>query len=543
MKNTMTIAVLLSLMAAAGLAATDAYAQSNSERIVAIDERTSDIEDTTNDISDSVGSLATMVSAVQTTLADLATSIQGVVASISGVQTSVDGMAGDISTISSKISSMDSALTGISAIDARLTGIEAQIGSLQGSVDGIDTGDDMMTLQALAAIDSRLDATNSRINDVFDRLSLIETNLQITNQKIDTPPAPTTPPVGNLLLDGESELNVNTYHYIRHGDATTNVAAAYYELDMTFSCNKNVFLNQVDLVQVPKIGDMLDHVSATDDTINQNTNAVAEANDGGPVKATNNNYVQVDGRDLYNNAFHTGGSTYAELDVPVNFNNKLLRSGESLKFASVLHEGDFRFNSSLISGDMEYYGQLKGGTGDQVATDFSQLINGSTRDANQGLYEINVDWVASETGVTCSLNFGSAGATAPGLTSSSTLTYGVTTDKADADNALKDYRDTIDCSGDPVQINEITAGTTDDWDLAGFAKVILTIGSDTYTLKFDNSADTPILVDQDDVLPLYVGNQDLVISGSIAVENLLLSLKYDTIPNASCKQVPHAAYQ
>ncbi len=50
------------------------------------------------------------------------------------------------------------------------------------------------------------------------------------------------------------------------------------------------------------------------------------------------------------------------------------------------------------------------------------------------------------------LNFGSAGATAPGLTSS-TLTYGVTTDKADADSALKEYRDTIDCNGDPVRIN------------------------------------------------------------------------------------------
>ena len=64
-----------------------------------------------------------------------------------------------------------------------------------------------------------------------------------------------------------------------------------------------------------------------------------------------------------------------------------------------------------------------------------------------------MEWVASETGVTCHLNFGSAGATAPGLTSSSTLTYGVTADKADEDNALKEYGDAIDCDGDPVQIN------------------------------------------------------------------------------------------
>ena len=138
---------------------------------------------------------------------------------------------------------------------------------------------------------------------------------------------------------------------------------------------------------------------------------------------------------------------------------------------------------------------------------------------------------------------GSAGAAAPGLTSSSVLTYGVTADKADADDALKKYRDTIDCDGDPVQINEITAGTTDDWNLAGFPDVVLTIGSDEYKLKFDTNADTPVPADRADVLPLYVGNQDLVISGSMAAGNLLLSLKYDTIPNASCEQVPHAAYQ
>ena len=543
MKNTMTIAVLLSLTAVAGLAATDAYAQSNSERIVAIDERTSDIEDDIDNVSGSVNSLATMVSAVQTTLADLATSIQGIAASITGVQTSVNGMAGDISTISSKISSMDSALTGISAIDARLTGIEGQIGSVQGSVDGLDTGDDPMTMQGLATISTRLEATNARIGDVLDRLELIEASLQMTNQKIDLP-APAPAPGGNTLLDGESELNVNTYHYVKHGDATTNRGPAYYELDMAFSCNKNVFLDTVDLIPVQNVGDTLDHVAATSDTMSQNDNTRAEAIDGGPTSTTNNNYVLVDNRDLYNNKFNTGATNFAELDVPVKFNNKLLRADETLKFTSVLFEGEFRLNNALVDSNVaeEYYGQLKGGFDTEDANDFEQLINGSTRDVNTPLYEINVEWVASETGITCSLNFGGAGV-APGLTVSQTLTYGVTTNKANADDALKPFKDTIDCSGDPVQINEITAGTTDTWRLAGFADVVLTLGSDTHTLKFDTTADTPVISNLNDVLPLYVGNEDLVISGTIPVKNLLLSLKYDTIPNASCTAVPDPTYQ
>ncbi len=131
----------------------------------------------------------------------------------------------------------------------------------------------------------------------------------------------------------------------------------------------------------------------------------------------------------------------------------------------------------------------------------------------------------------------------PVLTSSQTLTYGVTTDKDDADYPVKYYRDMIDCGGAPVQINEITAGTTDTWRLAGFAEAVLTVGSDEYPLKFDAAADRPVLANLDDVLPIYVDGGDLAISGYIAVENLLFSLKYDTIPDAACEQVPHAPYQ
>ena len=70
--------------------------------------------------------------------------------------------------------------------------------------------------------------------------------------------------------------------------------------------------------------------------------------------------------------------------------------------------------------------------------------------------------VASETSITCSLNFGGAGV-APGPTISQTFTYGVTTDKDDVYIALKAYRDAMDCSGDPGKINEIIQGAADDW--------------------------------------------------------------------------------
>ena len=74
------------------------------------------------------------------------------------------------------------------------------------------------------------------------------------------------------------------------------------------------------------------------------------------------------------------------------------------------------------------------------------------RGDNGGPYEINAEWVASETGVACRPNFGGAGAAAPGPAPSHMPACGVA-GKADEDSALKKYGDTIDRDGDPVRIS------------------------------------------------------------------------------------------
>ena len=163
-------------------------------------------------------------------------------------------------------------------------------------------------------------------------------------------------------------------------------------------------------------------------------------------------------------------------------------------------------------------------------------IGGSPRNNHVEPCKI-VDWVASETSITCSLNFGGAGV-APGPTISQTFTYGVTTDKDDVYIALKAYRDAMDCSGDPGKINEIIQGAADDWRPAGFAGVTLNTGSDEHAPKLDTTSDTPVPADRGDVPPLYAGNGDLAICGAMAAGNLPLGIKYDTMPNASRGAVP-----
>lgn len=63
---------------------------------------------------------------------------------------------------------------------------------------------------------SRLAATNSRLNDVFDRLPLIEASFQIASQKIDALLAAAPDGGGGALPHGKSEINANVRRHRRH---------------------------------------------------------------------------------------------------------------------------------------------------------------------------------------------------------------------------------------------------------------------------------------------------------------------------------------
>ena len=230
--------------------------------------------------------------------------------------------------------------------------------------------------------------------------------------------------------------------------------------------------------------------------------------------------------------------------------NQRLRAGDSLQFESLLYEGVFVTSWYYLGDHNTQPGSGNGGVGGDPLPDLADaatteyLIHNSNKtkrgepDNNNALYEINVEWFSYISGTTCSISFGTGSAVGPGLTKSDTLSYGVATDPANAEDVIKRYSDTIDCGGNPVEITDVTAGTGDDWRLASFSDVFITIGSDEYELKFDADTEEPEFENIDEVLPLHVGGEDITISGKIAVENLLLTLHYNTVSGAECTVEP-----
>jgi hypothetical protein len=256
--------------------------------------------------------------------------------------------------------------------------------------------------------------------------------------------------------------------------------------------------------------------------------------------------VKVDGRDLYNNKLSVGGNNYAEFHRTADFNNQQLRAGDKLEFESVLYEGIFSTAAGTVGDIATLSGNDNGAIGGDPPTqaliaDQEYLIHNSNKTKrgepgnNNALYEINVEWFSYTSGTTCSIGFGSGSAVGPGLTKSATLSYGVTTNPTNAEDVIKNYSDTIDCGGNPVEITDITAGTADDWRLANFADLKITIGSDEYEIEFDDEAEQPEFENLDEFLPLHVGGEDITISGKIAVKNLLLTVHYNTVSDAQCE--------
>ena len=560
MKNKTTTAALLSILALAGLAVTDAYAQSNTQRLADIDDATTDILEDTEVIADSFTALTDMLTAIQDSLAALTTSLAEVMSAITGVEDAVNGvndklsgmetavyntessigsvgtavtdLSTEVGAISSKIMDMDAMMTGVSDLDDRLAGIEAAIVMLDNSMMSMDGGGD--TSDALAVLSATVLSNDAKLNEVLQRLANLEDGQRQLGADVEGISVGQTSAPGNILLEGETELNVDSYDYKTYGDVTTDTAGRYYELEMTFSCSTDVFVDTVSMVHDGAGALQTSPPYALSNTANDGSTGY-EMYFGHRENADYGfdnefwNFVTVDNRNLFDTLFRFSASALAQTyNLPAVFNNKPLEAGEALRFKSQVYD---RVTDVIYDRDGTPSAPI---LGIDAATVTPNLFTLTNRTHSLPFYEINVDWLTYESGTTCSLGFGSSGVSTPGLTESNTLTYGVATDPAHADRSLKDFSNTINCGGEPVEITDITVDTADEWRLAGFVNVNLEYGSMEHTLEFDPSADDAVITNDGDFLPIYLGNDELQISGSIPLDNLLVSLTYNSGSDTDC---------
>lgn len=502
MKATTIHALLLSLVVMAGVAATDAYAQTNTERL--------------QDIHEDVPVIKGIVEAIQSTLATFGEQIDGLVSSMTSVETSVTDM-------SSKISGFET------TIDTRLTGMEATLSEISSSLaaGSGDGGDSTLTTAALNDLINGISRINARLGDIENRMTVLEIELTgVASQVSTSTPTTATPARGNLV-ENTIQKDITVYNYAQSGKMRSDRNSFnYYDLDLTFSCNNDVFVDNVRMIQ---------RIDSSTADMDEYLKLDAVYTTGSENEPDGINYVQVEGRNLYHNWFLVSGDTHIEYNPPLqDFDNMALRSNQALSFETRVYDGNFT--------DVGSYEADGGANTINLIEHAPKPTPRDKDDTNEPreLYTLEVTYRTYYLNTSCSLNFGTAGSSVFNVDTASTLTFGTTIE--DSTSILKDFEDVIDCGGNPVEVTGVTTATVDEWNdsISSFAKMYMTVedgvDDDTpdATFTFD-SAGRAELSEGD--YPAF-GNSDLKVHGTLpAADGLLVSIEYLSVSANVCEKV------
>ena len=459
----MKIVIMLLLLVAVGTAY-DAYAQSNTERIQTIHTATSDIKAAVDGIVETLSPIADMV------------------AKLDNILVSTAAINSDLSEVKSSISGFNTALLAIQTTAEsnrnQLNGLTSQILEMNSKIDSIHT---VLGSGGSSGIEQRLDLLKTTVDNnnlaISTRLQAIENSLSALGTQLE---GPAQVPSSNLVRKTLNQ-EVTSYDYKVSGTKRTISGDTVYSLDMKFSCDGPVSIDSVSTdVRTPQ-----------PPIIPTNT----------PNSNTNENYLKVDNRDLYNSRFEISAGSYGVLNRDVEFNLRPLLVGSTLDFSSR---------------------QVEDGT----------RIADSTRSSYTISYQITVGYLGSSS-TTCTLDTGRGGSSNPTLTHSDTL---LLTINADATGIVRQFNQVVSCNNDPVQITNIIGNAVgNDWDpnLASFAK---------FNLRFPNDASSNVEIGFDSngaisptEYPISFSNSNMEISGSMPnVSQLLVQIQYSTISGGSC---------
>ena len=543
-------ALLLSLLVVTGAMTIDAYAQSNTDRIEAIDDRTSAIETVVDAINDMVSGMSDAIEAISSSIAGIESTLTSVDSSVDEVKNSVAIISTDVTAIKSSITGFDAVAASIGAINNKITSIEDRLMSIETSiVSGQSGGADSAQLLrlseqvagialAMSAIDNQLDAISSELGVIRNTTSSSQTKQTISG-----------------FFEGTTTKTITNYDYKQHGKKTTVDGFDRYELDMSFTCSTDVFLDTADMTKSNtsnRIGGDGSNADGPVQYLSRHFPAPSGTTNADALRTYDQiNYITVDGRTLYNNNFVIGSGSndndYVEYDRPETFENRKLTAGMGLQFETRLYDGTFinatgtDFGKLVTNPAGASFGNVVADA-NPVNSDRDALILNATKDdlktdENEEieLYTVVINW-NSYSDTTCSISIGGA-ASAIGADTPYSRTFGAS---ISGDGILKMFEDTLDCGGNPFTITEIIGASSDDDNLANFGTLDLTIldgnNEDTADVMYKFGDDWELTEDENSpkTLPLTVSGHDVKISGTFPGSSLIIQLDYNSVPNAGC---------
>lgn len=469
--------VLLAILAAGTATyAVDAYAQTNSQRIADIHEETDGLADAVKGISDAITSLPeslqTSVDSLAASVAPLSDQISTLTQSSARVESAIIEFGPVLANLAASVQQNSDTLADLSGIMASMN---SDIASIKSAVS--DQGSSELT-QSISALTTKVD--NSEIT-ISQRLDNIEAAIASLEAKMGSTTTTSIQPTGITRSTVTADISSYTY---QQGAKRTSGGNDIYTISMSFSCTGPV---------------SIDTVSTDLTTADRWILPTAT-----PHSGTNENYLKVDGRELYNSKFESAPGIFHVYNRAVNYNLQALPTGSYLSFESQQYEHNNR-------------------------------IKDAASNANDG-YTITVSYLGSSS-TTCSFTGLGSGSSPGPLSKSDTVTL---TSTLPAGDLFSSFSLGVTCGNDPVEITGFQMALTESWNtgLASFAEFkVTTATTGTVTnIGFDSAGTI-----NTGSYPISFSGEDIRVDGKLpynsdSAAQVLLIMAYNTVENGECAQ-------
>ncbi len=510
-------ALLLSLAVIAGAVTitTDAYAQTNTERLITVVDNTNEANSLLSDILDAVTSgfanVLEMLGVIDTDLAAIHGDLEDIHGDLSAVDTDLQEIHGDLEDIHGDLAALDGDMQTLSASISGLGAASAALGEVS---QGVQTN-----AASINALNAKLDM----ISDAVGVVSNTTTSIQVAVEEDDGPAADTA--IGGKLIRDTSEVEVTIGDFI--AGVKKHPADNIYTADATFSCDGDVFVTAVKSTnEHPVLGDKDGAVDQSGESLDVSTIKV----DGQIIFATD---YDADG---------SGGATPNDFEIfkrDITYNpGTLLLAGSTIKIVGSTDQsmtiitfsngtsGDTGLVTTSIKDvrDAEKRSSIIGNITDQGRSTKADAVK-------VALYELEVDWFTSASGVSCGISTATTTGTGDLDNTDNQLVFAIAFKDPDSSAVISELATaTIDCNGEAAQITKVENAA--GGDLLAHTKLTLSGGDKDGIVNFDATGNSIADGDKSSDLPYEFGDT-MTITG-MSPDPVLLRVTYDTVTDNEC---------
>lgn len=567
MKDKTFHALLLSIVMVTGaMTINDAFAQTNTERLITV-------VDTTADTNTMVSNLVNLWSNFDSNFTPILSVINDLSDELSTVSDKVSEVSSDVMAVDSKINNLESKFDQFVATDAENTR-EAQtnydnladmLPDIQSTVDTIvddaDTSFDTIS-DKLDALQAQIGTFTSSITTLQEDVSEIQSELGLVQESVSNRigPAPTNLDSGEVT--GKVLLSWYTQGLTKiptGGEGVTEGDSGYYTANFRFVCESDVFIQKVTTTLGGQTNAALSYTERDGSAATQNiANPIFH---GGAIgdATLNRASLTANGQTLFASNFITGVATDGT-PTPVIYNRDIvhnnvmeLKAGNTVEFRSSVYDPDTNIeqgggtnawgplelivNATKNSAPAVYFTPA---AGTDLAIDAITPIAG-TDDAQRNAtkaqlasveaYEVTVEYFSADSDPKCVITPSKTTA----LSETDQVAFVSINDIDGSTSLVQDYTETLDCDLNTVRITDVVGYLSGADGLNNFVTMELKVGKDTKA-EFTFANNTSIVEDESS-LPFEFSGSDLTITGDL-VDNssILVQISYDSAETDGCAQ-------